>query len=701
MKKILSAVSSLAIVAGALVFATPAMAAAPNWNVTGSYVAAFNYLSTDYPHDVSLTQDASGNLTGSGGSPAGANVYTWEITSGTVSGNTIDFYANYTATADAVTPLTVMHVTGTVAADGSMSGTWSDNYQGGNRSGTWSTTSGKAVLLGSLAAEDFGVVNYDAGGGLGILKGYTAGFGVTDATLAGATSVVVSLYGAGNQLLQTNTAILPKFNSDITGTQFSSPFDVSGTFNYVTDGYWTNVRAAEYGQSVPAVKVVANVTLANGKVVTAENDILMGDPTTIFPIVATSTTVHIFKYIDGEQATAQSANGVNFPMFTSTYNAPFTLGPAGWTAGDIAYEASTAPMPLGSSYSANENTSTTLVGASCTAGVTYSLVGYTTGDTLLAAQQAVATMSIPSFTNLQGDKYIIVWNHFCTQAPLIKVHIVKYLDGIQATSANVLNGYQFPMTATWTTANLNGGSQASGNYTLGSGWGGAASLYSADTAPMQAPADYTTSEVTASTSPVVSSQNQCAPGKYLLNGYRTSAVSFAAAAAAPLVASAPVFAGLVSDQYVIVDNSSCPAAVTTGSISGMKYNDLNRNGKHDANEPGLANWVIRLISGHTVVSTTTDANGNYTFSNVAPGTYKVREVHQNGWNRMSKNPKAIVITAGSVVTDVTFGNATKLKFERQDNNNDDNRDDQSGNYFAHYGKSDYGREQDTKGHSQR
>jgi hypothetical protein len=145
------------------------------------------------------------------------------------------------------------------------------------------------VLLGALAAEDFGVVNYDTG--LGMLKGYTAGFGVTGMTLEGAQSVVVKLYGAGDTLLQTNTAILTKFNADITGTQFSSPFDVSGTFNYVTDGYWTNVHEAQYGQSIPATKVVATVTLSNGKVVTAQNTNLTGDPTTIYPPATHMLTV--------------------------------------------------------------------------------------------------------------------------------------------------------------------------------------------------------------------------------------------------------------------------------------------------------------------------------------------------------------------------------------------------------------------------
>ena len=215
----------------------------PNWNVTGNYVVDMKYNDTDNLHDVSLIQDGSGNLTGSGGSPSGANTYTWALTSGTVSGDSVTVVANYTATADAVTPQTVLNLTGTIASDGTLSGTWSDNYQAGTRTGTFSTTKGAAVSMvqsSTLSAQDFGVMDVSN------VKGYTAGFGLTGATLTGATSVVTQLY-SGTTLLQTDTAMIPKFNADITGVQFSSPFDVFGTFNYSTDGYWTNVRASEYG----------------------------------------------------------------------------------------------------------------------------------------------------------------------------------------------------------------------------------------------------------------------------------------------------------------------------------------------------------------------------------------------------------------------------------------------------------------------
>lgn len=166
--------------------------------------------------------------------------------------------------------------------------------------------------LGTLSAEDFGVVNYDVGGGLGVLRGYTAGFGLADATFAGTPSVVVSLYAAGDQLLQTNTAILPKFNVDVTGTQFSSPFDVSGSFNYATDGYWTNLREAEYGQTVAATKVVATVVLANGKIVTATNLNPTGDLTKPSIPVATPAA--------GNFSTAQNVTLASSDNLTTALN---------------------------------------------------------------------------------------------------------------------------------------------------------------------------------------------------------------------------------------------------------------------------------------------------------------------------------------------------------------------------------------------
>lgn len=404
----------------------------------------------------------------------------------------------------------------------------------------------------------------------------------------------------------------------------------------------------------------------------------------------TDVRVHLYKYLDGAMATGESANGVSFPMFTATYNAPFTLGPNGWTEGDMPYEASTGPMAVGSSYAAEEKLDTSLVGATCDGLHTYALAGYSVGNTLESAVEATLSMTAPSFTELAQDKYVIVRNVTCPPVATLKVHILKYLDGAKATV--VPGNYQFPMTATWSAENIGAGT---GAYVLGNSHGGASDVYGADTAAMSAPADYTTAEVTSGDSLVVPSLGQCAPGKYYLSGYRMSDVDFATATTATLSAVAPVFVGLTTDRYVIVENKTCP---TTGSISGMKYHDLNRNGKKDLNEPGLAGWTIRLKLGKTVVTTVTGADGSYSFTDLTPGTYRVREVHQKGWKRMSKNPKPIVLIAGASVTDVNFGNAEKRRGEREDDDRDDDRDDESGNYYSGHDRNEYERDSNNKEH---
>ncbi|MBY0310279.1 hypothetical protein K2Q16_03990 [Patescibacteria group bacterium] len=137
--------TALLLASFAIALATPALATSPTWDTSGEYVVSMQYLGTEYTHDIALTQDEDGNLSGSGGSPAGGQTYKWVINSGKVDGNTINFTGNYTATPDAVTPQTTVTVAGVIANDGTMSGTWSDNYAGGERTGTWSTKTGAAT----------------------------------------------------------------------------------------------------------------------------------------------------------------------------------------------------------------------------------------------------------------------------------------------------------------------------------------------------------------------------------------------------------------------------------------------------------------------------------------------------------------------------------------------------------------------------
>lgn len=63
------------------------------------------------------------------------------------------------------------------------------------------------------------------------------------------------------------------------------------------------------------------------------------------------------------------------------------------------------------------------------------------------------------------------------------------------------------------------------------------------------------------------------------------------------------------------------------TITGIVFNDLNHNGQFDAGEPGIANVFIVLYNDTTTLcsNTTTDINGNYSFSIDTAGTYTIYE----------------------------------------------------------------------------
>ena len=152
-------------------------------------------------------------------------------------------------------------------------------------------------------------------------------------------------------------------------------------------------------------------------------------------------TVTIVKYVDGQHANSTSAEGQSFPMQAS-WNATnigagsgsFSLAPVGFNNPNP-YEATTANMSSGADYSTNEVTSGSSVGASCTEGKPFALVGYTTGGTEAAAFAATPTTTSPSFTNLLTNKYIIVWNKDCTPKLTLNKIVVNDNTGTQPESA--------------------------------------------------------------------------------------------------------------------------------------------------------------------------------------------------------------------------------------------------------------------------
>ena len=100
-----------------------------------------------------------------------------------------------------------------------------------------------------------------------------------------------------------------------------------------------------------------------------------------------------------------------------------------------------------------------------------------------------------------------------------------------------------------------------------------------------------------------------------------------------------------------------------GTIDGSVWNDFNNDGIRTADEPGLAGWnLFADVNGNTIQdptepTATTDANGNFLFSSVPVGGYKVYEVTPPGWEPTFgyDNKADVSITAGGSAT-LDFGN---------------------------------------------
>lgn len=97
------------------------------------------------------------------------------------------------------------------------------------------------------------------------------------------------------------------------------------------------------------------------------------------------------------------------------------------------------------------------------------------------------------------------------------------------------------------------------------------------------------------------------------------------------------------------------------NIDGVKFHDLNGDGSHDADEPGLSGWTIYLdANGNNSLDsgearTISGSNGEWSFGNLAMGTYQVREVQVSGWVQTSA-PLNLTLTTGGQTLAGAIGN---------------------------------------------
>lgn len=100
---------------------------------------------------------------------------------------------------------------------------------------------------------------------------------------------------------------------------------------------------------------------------------------------------------------------------------------------------------------------------------------------------------------------------------------------------------------------------------------------------------------------------------------------------------------------------------STKVITGLKYNDLNGNGKQEPADTVMSGWKIYLWnSSNTIIdSAFTNSYGYFSFMNVADGQYYVSEVPVNGWYQTHPsggNKYFVVMSNGTTKPGVDFGN---------------------------------------------
>lgn len=119
---------------------------------------------------------------------------------------------------------------------------------------------------------------------------------------------------------------------------------------------------------------------------------------------------------------------------------------------------------------------------------------------------------------------------------------------------------------------------------------------------------------------------------------------------------------VITDSFVV--NVSAPA-----SIAGNVFKDLNLNSVKDTTDTNLAGWKAFIDTNKNGVldtgekSVATDASGNYSFTNLLPGTYRVRVVVPAGYRLTTPTTGYFdtTLVSGSKMTGKNFGATATAK----------------------------------------
>jgi hypothetical protein len=120
------------------------------------------------------------------------------------------------------------------------------------------------------------------------------------------------------------------------------------------------------------------------------------------------------------------------------------------------------------------------------------------------------------------------------------------------------------------------------------------------------------------------------------------------------------------NKGTLVVGSAVTLKQNIGSISGKIWNDKNSNGTREATEPGAGVWQVYIDSNKNgaldtgELSVKSSAGGNYVFSKLKGGKYRIRIVPQAKWRKTfpGSSFRDVVLGIGTNVTGRNFGMTT-------------------------------------------
>ncbi|MBI3463796.1 MAG: HYR domain-containing protein [Planctomycetes bacterium] len=232
------------------------------------------------------------------------------------------------------------------------------------------------------------------------------------------------------------------------------------------------------------------------------------------------------------------------------------------------------------------------------------------------------------------------------------------VDGAVAVSCSPASGSTFPIGSSTVTCSATDahGNRASGSFSL---------TVQDTTAPSLTPPANITQVATGPAGATVSFD---ASASDLVDGAVPVNCSPASGSTFPIGNSTVICSAIDAHGNRASGNFSVTVQDIAHAIRGSNFLDIDGNGARTANEPFLAGWTINLFRDtkgngqldpgtDTLVATrVTDVSGSFSFADLTPGTYFVREVVQANWTQSTPNPAPLVISAGENVPGVTFGN---------------------------------------------